>query len=345
MRSITLAPVLAGAACLCGVYAAAADFSIRTPPGLAGRFLAPPGIEWGYFRNADGARIRWSHTPPAAGLTNGSVVLMHGYSEFAEKYFEVLRDLAARGYDVWQMDWRGYGGSDRYLPEREKAHSLGIGHDTRDLDQFVRTVVKAVPGKPLVLIAHSMGGQIAVRYLHDSPGRFQAAVLSSPFLSLAPGASRGVPEWLAGAIIWSTNAFGFSRSWAPGNGPWKDAPAEKMTHDPLRAELQRTWNRANPALRIGGVTNGWVKEYVGGLDTLQQPGYYAAIKVPILLGSAAEDVLTKPEAQAEACSLLPDCRLLRIEHAWHELFMESDDFRSPWLTAVDSFLDGMREQR
>jgi lysophospholipase len=269
---------------------------------------------------------------------------MHGYSEFAEKYFEVMRNLTGHGYDVWQMDWRGYGGSDRYLPDRDKAHSLGTSHDTRDLDQFVRTVVKPVPGKPIILVAHSMGAQLAVRYLHDYPGRFQAAVLTSPFLSLASSANRGVPDWLVGSIIWSTNSFGFGESWAMGNGAWKDQAAQKMTHDPVRAQLQRQWSRVNPALRIGGVTNGWIKEYVSGLDVMKQPGYYSSIKLPVLLGSASEDILTKPDVHTEACSQMQNCRLLRFEHAWHELFMEADTIRSPWLSAIYSFLDGVKPE-
>jgi lysophospholipase len=343
--SLTTALVLAAAGLCHPATDSNADFSIQYPAGLAARFKAPIGIEWNYFQNADGARVRWSHVPAAVPDKKGTVVLMHGYSEFAEKYFEVMRDLTAHGYDVWQMDWRGYGGSDRYLREREKAHSLGTSHDTHDLDQFVRTVVKQVPGKPLILIAHSMGAQLAVRYLHDYPRTFQAVVLSSPFLSLATTANRGMPDWLVGSIIWSTNSFGFSESWAMGNGPWKDKPIEKMSHDPVRAELQRQWNRANPALRIGGVTNGWIKEYVSGLDVMKQPGYYGDIKLPVLLGSASEDVLTKPDVHAQACSQMPNCRLLRLDHAWHELFMESDNIRSPWLNSIYSFLDGVKPEQ
>ena len=321
--------------------AVTSDLQVHAPPGIADRFQAPPGIQWNFFRNADGARIRYSHLPVAAGEVKATVVLMHGYSEFGEKYFELMRDLGSRGNEVWQMDWRGYGGSDRYLADREKAHSLGPDHDTRDLDQFVRTIVKAAPGRPLVLIAHSMGGHLAVRYLHDYPGRFTAAVLSAPFLSLAPGAG-GMPEWLVRTVIWGADTFGFRESWAKGSGPWVDQPVENLSHDPVRGDVQRQWNRANPVLRIGGVTNGWVREYMRSFDLMARPGYHAAIKLPVLMGSASDDILTQPAVQARACSEMANCRLMRFDHAWHELFMESDAHRAPWLNAIFAFEDSLK---
>jgi lysophospholipase len=269
-----------------------------------------------------------------------TVVLLHGNCEFGEKYFEVIRGLVARGYDVWQMDWRGYGGSDRYLADREKAYSLGVDHDTRDLEQFVRTVVKPAPHKPLILIAHSMGAHLAVRYLHDYPGRFNAAVLSSPFLSLAREASQGLPEWAVHAIIWGSNTLGLGENWAIGNGAWVDKRAARLSHDSVRNDVQLQWNRSSAVLRVGGVTNGWVREYLRSIDVMNRPGYYSAIKLPVLLGSASDDALTRPDAQARACSQMPNCRLMPFDHAWHELFMESDPIRSPWMDAIFAFLGG-----
>ena len=162
--------------------------------GLNERFLAPHGIQWGYFRNADYARIRYSHVPTGAKAAEAAVILLPGFSEFGEKYFELMRDLAAHGYEIWQMEWRGYGGSDRYLDDPEMGHSLGPEHDIRDLDQFLREVVKPASGSPLSLIAHSMGAPIATRSLHDYPGRFTAAVLCSPLFSLSPDTGRGMPD-------------------------------------------------------------------------------------------------------------------------------------------------------
>jgi lysophospholipase len=343
VRGHTLATLLAVSvltlgAVFCGAQGSPGGLQVHPPSGLPERFLAPTGIQWGYFQNADAARIRYSHVPVGTGKVKATVVLVPGHDEFGEKYFEVMRDLVGRGYEVWQMDWRGYGGSDRYLAEREKAHSLGVDHDTRDLERFVRSIVKSAPGKPLILIAHSMGAHLGVRYLHDYPGRFTAAVLCSPFLSLSPEASQGMPAWMVRALIEGANLLGLRESWAKGNGPWLDEPAERLSHDLVRNDIQRQWSRASPVLRVGGKTNGWVREYLRSFDLMNKPGYYSAIKLPVLLGSACGDVLTRPDVHVRACSEMASCRLVRFEGAWHELFMESEPFRSRWLDAISAFL-------
>ncbi|MBY0422383.1 MAG: alpha/beta hydrolase, partial [Parvularculaceae bacterium] len=94
----------------------------------------PDGGEIFDFRGADGARLRAAlfHAPDA----RGGVVLMAGRSEFLEKYFEVVRELQARGLSVATMDWRGQGLSDRLLPEREKGHILDFGAFRADLRKF-----------------------------------------------------------------------------------------------------------------------------------------------------------------------------------------------------------------
>jgi lysophospholipase len=313
------------------------SWQVSPPSGLPERFQAPAAIRWGYFRNRDGARIRYSHV--AVSPARAVVVLVPGYSEFGEKYFELMRDLVSQGYEIWQMDWRGYGGSDRYLSEREKAHSLGVDRDVRDLEEFVRNVVGLKSGKPLILVAQSMGAHLGTRYLHDYPGRLTAAVLSSPFFSLAPEASQGVPPAAVRAMVWTMNALGFGESCAKGNGPWTDTPIGRLSHDPVRADIQRQWNRSSPVLRIGGVSNRWVLEYLPSFDEMNKPGYYSAIKVPVLLGSASEDTFTRPDVHERACSEMADCRLVRLQGAWHELFFESEPLRSRRLKAVFEFLN------
>ena len=55
-----------------------------------------------------------------------------------------------------------------------------------DAKTFVEKMIKKnrPPGTTYVLLAHSMGGQIALRYLQQYPQDFNAAVLSSPFVGL-----------------------------------------------------------------------------------------------------------------------------------------------------------------
>ena len=66
----------------------------------------------------DGTRLRIGHWPAASASRR--VILCHGRTEFLEKYREVIGELNNRGCDVWSMDWRGQGLSDRMLVNPQK---------------------------------------------------------------------------------------------------------------------------------------------------------------------------------------------------------------------------------
>src|SRR5256885_8029864 len=80
-------------------------------PALPRRFLSPDGFQWGMYETADGARLRWGHL--AAATPRATCVLVGGYAEFIEKYFETIVDLTRLDVSVWCLDWRGQGRSTR----------------------------------------------------------------------------------------------------------------------------------------------------------------------------------------------------------------------------------------
>ncbi|HHQ4926512.1 TPA: serine aminopeptidase domain-containing protein, partial [Aeromonas veronii] len=64
-----------------------------------------------------------------------------------------------------------------------------------------------------------------------------------------------------------------------------------------------------------------------------------AIKTPLLVLQAGNDSVVDNAAQDRFCTIAK-CeggKPLRIEGAWHELFIESDDKRQPALTAMVDF--------
>jgi lysophospholipase len=73
-------------------------------------------------------------------------VMVGGFSECIEKYFETIGDLAARDLSVWCLDWRGQGGSERprRLPTRPRPRRFN--RDAGELAMFTRTLPAA--GRP-----------------------------------------------------------------------------------------------------------------------------------------------------------------------------------------------------
>ncbi|HEX7743586.1 MAG TPA: alpha/beta hydrolase, partial [Sphingobium sp.] len=131
-----------------------------------------------------------------AGAPGGICLLLNGQTEFIEKYFEVIDELRGRGLTVVTFDWRGQGGSDRLLPDRRKAHIGNFADYDQDLAAIVGELVRplaAALNLPVLAMAHSMGGHILVRRLHDVAGEFAAAILGAPMLGINP---RGAPWWM-----------------------------------------------------------------------------------------------------------------------------------------------------
>ncbi len=135
----------------------------------------PAGAVMGVLKTPDGVSIRFARWPPPSDR-KGTVCIFQGRIEFIEKYFEIVRDLNARGFAVATLDWRGQGLSDRMLRERRKGHVANFAQYDIDLETFMRDVVLPDCPPPLFALANSMGG--AVR--SDDQARQHSAACGGP---------------------------------------------------------------------------------------------------------------------------------------------------------------------
>jgi lysophospholipase len=305
-------------------------------PALAARFLQPAGFRWHNFRAADGAFLRYGHL--AAPMPRAEAVVVGGFTECAEKYFETMRDLTARGLSVWCLDWRGQGGSQRpkRLPHRPRRRDFD--RDAADLAGFVAGLPQAAG--PRVLFAHSMGGAIALLCLRARPQLFDAAVLSAPMLAIPTG-PLSLPA--ARMITMAARLGGLGlcvvpgvKRWRPGREPSPER--SRVSSDAERCRLQYEWFVARPELRVGGPTLGWLDAALGIVARIARAEFLAAIRTPILLASPGRDRVVPGDALRRAARLLPDCVLVDLPDSKHEPFLEADPIRDRWLAAIDRFL-------
>ncbi|MEQ1888244.1 MAG: alpha/beta hydrolase [Alphaproteobacteria bacterium] len=297
---------------------------------------APEGVRFAWLRTRDGVRLRaacWPGRMPVA-----TIVLLQGRTECIEKYYETIAELQTRDYAV--VTWRGQGLSDRALPNRHKGHVRDFAeyHDDMDsvLEKFVMNATD-LPA-PYILMAHSMGAHIAVRYLHHRPQAFARAVLCSPmaYINTAP-----LPNFMARAIASAGTALGLGESYVPGGKNYSRAgePFEgnRLTGDPARFERNADILSDSPDLALGSPTLGWLDAAFRSMEIIMEPEFGAAITTPALLAYGDGEQVSLPDHQARLASQLGRCRAICITGARHEILQETNPVRDQFWAAFDRF--------
>jgi lysophospholipase len=298
--------------------------------GRSGRFTGVGGVEIAYmtFIQPD---------------EKGAVVISSGRTESYVKYKELIHDLGRLGYSVYIHDHRGQGFSQRLLPDPYKGHVEQFDDYVQDLDRFVRTVVLTRPHKTLFLLAHSMGGAIATRYIEQYPQVFAAAALSSPMH--APNAKILISA--ESSCLWFESTDLVCKDCYAGfvPKPYNPQPFEgnEYTHSSERYTIFRDAYRKDPQVQLGGPTRAWAAQACAETAILASDA--RRIRIPVLVLQAGADTAVTPEGQNEFCaSLLKStghaCYQngpIRFEGARHELFIEADEYRIPALNTILDF--------
>lgn len=316
-------------------------------PALESRFLPPEGWRWHVFTTPQDRKIRFGTVAPESRIPDAVVIVAPGLSEFGEKYFELAHDLLQRNLSLWVMDWQGQGLSERPLKSTpHKRHSSGFEDDVADFHYFIMEYVKHsavhpdVGRIPLVLLGHSMGGHIGLRYLQAHPDTFVCAAFSAPMLGLHD--LRMIPPRLRPLITGLLNEA-MSMSYVFGGSDWKasarDNPGQNIfSSDPVRDSVHNAWSLHDPRLQVGSPTFRWLHEAVKSCAFLNQPHILRSIKTPILLALAGKDALVDNKALRRAARLLPQATLLELPGARHEILMESDSIRLRFLQSFEELL-------
>ena len=291
----------------------------------------------GEFKGKDGVTIRYAALRQTK--VDRAILLVNGRVESYLKYQELAWDLWRQGYSLYLIDHRGQGLSDRLLADKEKGYVADFDDYVLDLKQFHDQVILADKPAKLFLLAHSMGGAISARYLEHWPDDVEAAVLSSPMMGINLG---GLPKWLAQGLAATMDTVG---SWwgEPPYGPGQTGYVSHefadngLSHSESRYQAFRQLYEQHPQIKLGGVTAHWIREGIKAGDAAIAEA--DRIKTPLLLIQAGEDGIVDNQAQDSFCDRL-QCeggKPLRIEGAWHELFIEADAQRLPALTATLDF--------
>ena len=270
--------------------------------------------------------------------SKGSIVISSGRTEGSIKYKEVFYDLYQNGYSVFTLDHRGQGQSGRMAQNPDKGHVEDYSFFVADLQQFITEIVLPHSQSKPNLLCHSMGCAIGALYLISYPDTFQKVVFSSPMF----GINAPIPQWLAQGILGThrffNTVFGSEPWYFPGQGDKQTEPftGNGVTHSEVRyQQAEAVFEELGVAL--GGITGGWLKASMWAMNTVAEQA--EKIKIPALLLQSGGDTIVANETQDVVCNSMPDCQLINIPNAKHELLMEQDQYRNPAMTHILQFFE------
>jgi lysophospholipase len=308
-----------------------------------------------YFSGIDQTRINYATFIDRK--FHECIVLVTGRSESYLKYQELAFDLHQQGFNLFIIDHRGQGLSQRLLKDSHKGYVKNFDDYANDLQQFINDIVvshcansakQEPPNKPH-LLAHSMGGTIAVRMMQLYPQSVKSAVLTSPMIAINNG---NIPNWLAKTIIYTGDKFNawFSNEadYFIGQAGFSEIPFSKneLSQSAIRYQYFIDTYQKHKDIQLGGVTTHWLAESIKANKNIFTD--LAKLSTPILLMQSGNDTVVSNEAQNDFCQQLhklniescPNGKPFVIDNAFHELLFEQDLYRTP---ALDEALAWFRK--
>lgn len=275
------------------------------------------------FATADGLTLwRQWWLPDAA--PRAVVILLHGLGEHSGRYAHVAAALVDAGYAVHAVDHRGHGRS-----EGPRAYVRRYADFMGDIAAFRRLVEADLPGVPLVVLGHSMGGNLAVGHVLDHQPGVAGLALSGP--ALTPGAS------LKPAMI--TAAKLLARV-APRLRP-DGLDADAISRDPAVVARYRN----DRLVYTGKLSAGIAGALLGAMERF--PARYPELRLPILLLHGTADRLADVNGshQLEAGAVNATVTSHYYDGLYHEIFNEPEQAQVlgdlvAWLDRLFGATDG-----
>ena len=267
----------------------------------------------------------------------GTVFIVHGFTENAFKYSELIFSLLHLHYSVVAYDQRGHGRSWRPdgIKDPSVTHVDSFSEYVEDL-QIICDHYNDVMPAPFLLFAHSMGGAVGVLFLEEHPGFFSGAVLSSPMIAPDLG---GIPVPLASVMAGLARFAGKGRDhpffMKPYSGP--EDFASSCATDPSRFSWYDRIKEERTEFRNSVPSWQWSCEAVHVTAKILAAGAPEKIDCPVLLFSAENDSTVLPEPQSVLVSRIRNGHRVLVRNAKHEIFRSRNDVLFPWWHDVLSF--------
>ena len=284
----------------------------------------------------DGLSVYYEHFPREGA--EACIVLVHGYTEFSEKYHELCGYFRQAGYHVFLYDQRGHGLSGRQVEQVTLNHVNSYLDYAADLEQYLQEVVyPEAKGRPVYLFGHSMGCAVVTLYLQKHPTEISRAVFSSPMIvPVTP-----LPLWFLSLYtkreirkLGATARFPHTKDFDPN-------PSFEKSSDTSRSRFDHhiRLRRAELRYQNAACTHGWMHNTLNIYKKLLNAKALAPIQTQILMTQAGQDTVVRLKPQDKLAKRLPHCEKVVFPQAKHTIFYAEEETLRNYLRCVLDFLE------
>lgn len=271
-----------------------------------------------------------------------AILYVHGFSDY---FFQrhVAEHFAARGFDFYALDLRGYGRSLRDDDIPNYATDLTVYFE--ELDAAVQAIRQDDGHQRVVLMGHSTGGLITSLWAHERRAvpLIDALVLNSPWLELA---EPWVLRTFGTAVIKAVGRIAPRRVIRPGLGSLYGRSIHADHHGEW--EFDVAWKPINAF----PVLAGWLRAVRRGHAQVQRG---LDVQVPVLALHSSRSLLrakawTEDAMKADTVLDVKDMvrfaprigrrvTLVEVQDGMHDLFLSARPVREKALSEVDTWLN------
>jgi lysophospholipase len=261
------------------------------------------------IRSADGTQLHiatW--TPPAPTRT---LLITHGLAEHMGRYKHVAETFCGAGYRVVGVELRGHGDS-----EGKRGHVDAWSQYCDDLGAALEFV-----GEPCDLLAHSMGGLVALdRLRDDTPVPVRNLVLTNPLVGVRVQAP-AIKVALAGLLS----------KLLPGLSLSNELETEAISRDP---EVVKAYQQ-DPRV-FGTITPRWYTEMNQAMERVHK--WAPSMQIPLLMVTSDADRICDPNAARRLTRAWGgSTEQLRYPELYHEVLNEPE--REQVMAEILAWLD------
>lgn len=288
-----------------------------------------------YFESFDGKKIHYEAYEHENAKAN--VLVLHGFTESAEKFREVSYYFFKEGYSVFVPDLRGHGKSYRTSKRVGTVNADSFDDYARDIEILIsKLILPSAEKKDLYLYSHSLGSTVALLYMQKNPEAVKKAVLSSPMLC----GNMGMPVGIAKAVASALCALGGKNISAPGRCRFDPEQTVQNSDDTSEARFYyyHEKRKSDSLLQTNGPSFGWVKASLKARDSIFKEENLKKLTMPILLLKPQEDRQVLESWQDKFAEKVRAVRVVNIPGSRHEIFGSGNKTLEGYYREIFGFL-------